>query len=230
MKEMCTIVHNDYEKISDKIMFLSNDYILKFNVNLNKRNKNKENFHKEFGYTVNGDFRINISRDFVPYLSIESARRSDSNKVQLQIGMNDIYFFRMKLQEVVGWFTTEQFKNLFVRKDDRIIIPVKVDSIIAHVSFGQYIEFEPTTAVFNNEQLIGVRVYLSSDNISFFMGVNTLLSLNYFIETFNMYQSAQLMLNYLGRPDNGTNYMEFQDKPVQTGFFNRVNAKNNSNQ
>jgi len=144
--------------------------------------------------------------------------------------MNDIYFFRMKLQEVVGWFTTEQFKNLFVRKDDRIIIPIKVDSIIAHVSFGQYIEFEPTTAVFNNEQLIGVRLYLSSDSISFFMGINTLLSLNYFIETFNMYQSAQLMLNYLGRPDNGTNYMEFQDKPVQTGFFNRVNAKNNSNQ
>lgn len=232
MREMCTIVHNDYEKISDRIMFLSNDYMLKFNVELNRRSKDKEkeNFHKEFGYTLNGEYRININREFNSYLSIESVRRIDSNKVQIKITMNEIFYFKVKLQKAVDWFTTEQFKSLFVKKDDRIIIPVKVDPIIAHVAYGQYIEFEPSTAMYNNEQIIGVQVYLSSDNISFFMGINTLLSLNYFIDTFNMYQSAQLMLNYLGRPENGTNYIEFNNKPVHTGFFDRVNAKNNSNQ
>lgn len=231
MREMCSIVHNDYEKISDRIMFLSNDYMLKFNVELNRhKEKEKENFHKEFGYNINGEYRININREFNSYLSIESIRRIDSNKVQIKITINEIYYFKAKLQNVVEWFTTEQFKSLFVKKDGRIIIPVKVEPIRTHVAYGQYIEFEPTTAIYNNEQIIGVQVYLSSDNISFFMNINTLLSLNYFIDTFNMYQSTQLMLNYIGRPDNGTNYMEFNNKPVRTGFFNRVNAKNISNQ
>ena len=48
-----------------------------------------------------------------------------------------------------------------------------------------------------------------------------------------MYQSAQLMLNYLGRPENGTNYMEFGNRQLpqhQSGFFNRVSAKNKDNQ
>ena len=39
--------------------------------------------------------------------------------------------------------------------------------------------------------------------------------------------------NYLGRPENGTNYMEFGNRQLpqhQSGFFNRVSAKNKDNQ
>ena len=235
LKEMCTIVHNDYEKVSDKIMFLSDEYLLKFNVELNRHVKNKkDNFYKEFGYSINGEYRVNISREFIYYLSIESVKRSDAGRLQVKINLTDFYFFKMKLQEVVSWFISEQYKNLFAKKDNRIIIPVKVNPIVVNVSFGQYIEFEPSTTTLNNgEQLIGVRVFLSSDNVSFFMRVNTLLALNDFISYFNMYQSAQLMLNYLGRPENGTNYMEFGNRQLpqhQSGFFNRVSAKNKDNQ
>ena len=229
---MVKIIHNDYEKITDKIMYLSAEYILKFTVELNRKTKHgKENYHKEFGYSVDNEYRVNILRDINSYLSIESLTRADANKIQVRIGIKDIYFFKSKLQQVVQWFINDQYKNLFVKKDDRIIIPTKVDSIIAHVSFGQYIEFEPTTIFFNNEQLIGVRVYLSSDSISFFMDVNTLLSLNYFIETFNMYQSAQILLNYLGRPENGTNYTDFNSsnkaisRQTSGGFFDRTNSQ-----
>lgn len=229
---MVKIIHNDYEKITDKIMYLSAEYILKFTVELNRKTKHgKENYHKEFGYNVDNEYRVNILRDINSYLSIESLTRADANKIQVRIGIKDIYFFKSKLQQAVQWFINDQYKNLFVKKDDRIIIPTKVDSIIAHVSFGQYIEFEPTTIFFNNEQLIGVRVYLSSDSISFFMDVNTLLSLNYFIETFNMYQSAQILLNYLGRPENGTNYTDFNsfnkaiNRQTSGGFFDRTNSQ-----
>lgn len=231
LNEMVKVIHNDYERISDYIMFLSADYILRFNVELNKHVKNgKDNFHKEFGYSVNGEHRVNIYRDINSYLSIESVKRSNTNRIQIRIGLKNIYFFKIKLQEVVSWFTNEQYKNLFVKKDGRIIIPTKVNPIIIGVAFGQYIEFEPSTMVMNdNEQLIGVRVYLSSDNISFFMNIDTLLSFNYFIDTFNMYQSAQLMLNYIGRPENGTNYTEIgTNKFVGGGFFDRVNAEINN--
>lgn len=233
--EMVKIVHQDYEKISDKCMWLSNEYILKFNVELNKHNDRfgKDNYHKEFGYILNGEYRVNISRDFIYYLSIESIKRSiDGTKIQLRIGINDIYFLKFKLHEVVDWFTSKAHKSLFVKKDGRIIIPFKVDPIRINVSFDNYIEFEPATITLQNEeQIIGVRVYLNSDSISFFMNVNTLLSFTYFIDTFNMYQSAQLMLNYLGRPDNGTNYTgyeyNYKQKQESKSFFSRVNAEEN---
>lgn len=232
MKEMFKIIDQDYEKISDLCMWLSNEYVLKFNVELNKRNTKygKQNYYKEFGYIADNEFRVNIARDFNYYLSIESIKRAiDGSKLQLRIGINDIYFFKHKLQEVVAWFTSREYKSLFVKKDGRIIIPVRVEPIIVDIMFNNYIEFEPAIITLDNqEQIIGVRIYLNSDAISFFMNVNTLLSFAYFIDTFNMYQSAQLLLNYLGRPENGTNYNEFQQHDNQnhsSGFFNRVNAE-----
>lgn len=232
--EMVKITHNDYEKISDIILWLSNEYVLKFNVELNRRNdrKGKINFHNEFGYTLNGEYRINITRQFSCYLSIESLRRdTDGNKLQIRIGMENIYFFKMKLQGVISWFTSHQHNSLFAKKDGNIIILSKVNPISINVQFGNYIEFEPTVQTFNNgEQNIGVRTYLNSDGVSFFMNVNTLLALGDFINSFNMYQSAQLMMNYIGRPENGTNYSGYglqqqNQYQKQSGFFDRVKAE-----
>ena len=100
MKEMIKIVHNDYEKISDTCMWLSNEYILKFTVELNKHNDKfgKINYYKEIGYTSNGEYKVNINRDFIYYLSIESLHRNQNgNKIQIRITINDIYFLKYKL-------------------------------------------------------------------------------------------------------------------------------------
>lgn len=234
MNEMVKIIHNDYEKISDTCMWLSNEFMLKFNVELNKHSDKygKSNFHKEIGYQVNGEYRVNIIRDFIYYLSIESIHRSaEGNKLQLRITINDIYFLKYKLEEVIQWFINKKYENLFMKKDGRIINTIKVDPIIVNLAFNNYIEFEPSIFSFENspEQITGVKVYLNSDNISFFMNVNILFGFKYFIDTFNMYQSAQNMLNYLGRPDNGTNYTGYEQNYKQIkesqSFFNRVNAE-----
>lgn len=233
-REMVKIVHNDYEKISDTCMWLSRDYVLKFTVELNRHPEHrKENYYKEFGYnSQDGDYRVNISRDINAYLSIESTRRSiEGNKLQLRIGINEIYFFKYKLKEVVSWFTSDKYKNLFVKKDGKIIIASKINPVIVKVMFDGYIEFEPTILTLeNSDQIIGVKIYLSSDSIFLFMDVNMLLSFSYFIDTFNIYQSAQLMLAYIGKPDNGTNYSEFnqQRQNYTNGFFDRVNAVSNN--
>lgn len=232
MKEMCKILYNDYEKISDFIMFLNPEYILKFNVELSKKDKkkNRENFHKEFGYNLDGLYRININRNIYSYLSIESVKRNNGKKVQIRIGINEIYFFCLKIRQAASWFTSSEYKNLFVIKNGRIIIPKKIDSIKINTLFDTYVEIEPTTIMINDsEQATGVRFYLDSDNINFFMDTDTLLSFNYFLSTFNMYQSAQLMLNYIGRPEFGANYSEFENNYFSNqnnnGFFSKVQAK-----
>lgn len=226
MNEMIKIKHQDYGKITDVCMWLSNNYILKFNVELIKH-KSKDNYHKEIGYNINGCYRVNINRDFDYYLSIESVKRSDEgNKLQLRIGINEIYFFRYNLHGVSSWFTNKSYESLFIKKDGKIIMPIKVDPIRINIMFNNYIEFEPSICNLDNgDQIIGVRVYLNSDGVSFFMSANNLISFTYFIDTFNMYQSAQLMLNYLGRPENGTNYFGYEQQSSNQGFFSRINAK-----
>ena len=236
MKELCKIIYNDYEKISDICMWLSNDYVLKFTVELNKHNDKygKSNFYKEIGYTIDEDYRVNINRDFVYYLSIESIKKTlDGNKLNIRIGLNDIYFFKYKLEQAISWYTDKYFENLFARdNNNKIVMTMKPNPIKIDLSFGNYIEIEPSIFTFDNtlEQLTGVRIYLSSDSNSLFMNVNTLFGFKYFIDTFNMYQSAQNMLNFLGRPEYGTNYFEYS--PVKSkqneGFFNRINAKSNN--
>ena len=74
MEEVIKIVHKNYEKITDDIMWLSNSWMLKFSVILNKydNNNQKQNYHKEVGYYKNNDFCININRSFDYYLLIES--------------------------------------------------------------------------------------------------------------------------------------------------------------
>ena len=53
MQEMCTLVYNDYDRISDKVMWLGLNTVLNFNVDLYYQRKDgytndkvKENFHK----------------------------------------------------------------------------------------------------------------------------------------------------------------------------------------
>ena len=226
MKE---IIHNDYDKISDICMWLSKDYVLKFNVVLNKRTtgNNTSNYYKEFGYNVDNEFRVNISRNFSYYLTIEAVKKlSNGWKHKVHIGVNDIYFVQYKLQEIVSWFTSEKYKSLFVKTNNKIKISIKVEPAIIKLQYDEYLEVEPSIITYNNgEQVIGVRIYVSSDYNSFFMDLNTLLSFNYFISTFNMYQSAQLMLNYLGRPANGTNHTRYNNKKTPQGFFERTKAK-----
>lgn len=233
--EMVKIVHDDYEKIVDTCFWLSQDYVIKFNVELNRRGKNndKTNFHKEIGYAINGEYRVNINREINAYLSIESTKRSDSgDKVNIRIGMDEIYFFQYKLQEAVRWFTSNDYKDLFAKQDGRIFILSKVDPIRVYVKFGNYIEFEPAIRNISfNEQVIGVMVYLNSDGVSVFLDANKLISFSYFISTFNIYQAAITLINYLGRPENGTHYygmnsvVSARPKLVQNyGFLEKIGA------
>ena len=103
-------------------------------------------------------------------------------------------------------------------------MPMSVNSIkLTGLMFDKYLEFEPSILEFENgEQMIGVRIYINSDANSIFMEISRFLGFKDFIENFNMYQSAQLMLNYLQRPEYGTNLYDIESKT-----FNSPQPKNN---
>lgn len=240
--------HNDYEKISDDIMWLNNEWILKFNVILNRYSDKygRTNYHKEVEYKKNGYNCINITRSFDYFLSIESVHKSNVTgmKESIMIRNTDIYNLIFVLSQAADWFISEKHKDLFAKKNNKIFMPRKVDSVkVTGLALNKYIEFEPFVKEFENEEQIGVRIFIGSDDLYFFMEASRFLAFKYIIDNFNMYQSAQLMMNYINPPEYGNNTYSINDSYYgddnsvpnssvkrnvsnnpNTSFFNKISA------
>lgn len=240
MPDMCTLIHNDYDRISDKVIWLGFGVTLNFNVDLFFQRKDiksmekiKENFHREYIYRTNPDdpYRVKIIRDFTYYFTIDYNIKNIKERVV--IGPDQIYFFIFNLKKVMQWFIGENGINVVFskNKDGKIFIPSHPEPIRINLAFGNYIEFEPAVDINNGYETIGVKVYLNSDGVFFFMSSNTLFSLYHMLSTCNMYELAQNMLNYIGRPAYGTNSYNISEtnspqiKFNNKSFFDRVGAK-----
>lgn len=241
MPVMCDLVHNDYDRITDKVMWLGFGSTLNFNVDLfyqrkdNKTmEKNKENFHREIIYKVNENepHRVKILRDFSYYFTIEYNTKDIKERVV--IAPEQIYFLIFNLKKVIHWFIGENGVNtVFSKKDGKLFIPTHPEPIMVNLAFGNYIEFEPAIDNSTGYEVIGVKTYLNSDGVFFFMSSDTLFSLLHMLSTCNMYTLAQNMLNYIGRPEYGTNSYNMnsndnnyvQNKYNNKSFFDRVGAK-----
>lgn len=243
MPDMCRLIHNDYERISDKVMWLGFGATLNFNVDLffqrkdnRSMDKIRENFHREYIYKLNEDdpYRVKIIRDFTYYFSIEYNVKDVRDRVV--IGPEQIYFLVFNLKRVMQWFIGEEGINKVFskRKDGTLFIPTHPEPIKVNLAFGGYIEFEPAIGNVGGYETIGLRTYINNDGVFFFMSSDTLFSLFHMISSCNMYGLAQNMLNYIGRPEYGTNSYNMytgeknsdQNKyGNKKSFFNRVGAK-----
>ena len=246
MPDMCNLIHNDYDRISDKVMWLGFGALLNFNVDLYFQRKDakssdkiKENFHREYLYKINQDdpYRVKIIRDFNYYFSIDYTLKEI--KERAIISPEQIYFVIFNLKKVMLWFIGENGINTIFskNKDGKIFIPTHPEPIKINLAFGSYIEFEPAIGMDNNGyETIGVKTYINSDAVFFFINSDIIFSLYHMLSTCNMYELAQNMLNYVGRPPYGTNSYNvnmgenvsnnYQNKPAnKTSFFDRVGAK-----
>ena len=241
MPEMCNLIHNDYDRISDKVMWLGFGAVLNFNVDLFFQRKDgvstekiKENFHREFIYRTSQDapYRVKILRDFNYYFTIEC--NSKDIKERAIIGPEQIYFLIFNIKKVIKWFIGENGVNtIFSRKDGKLFIPTHPEPIRVNLAFGNYIEFEPAIDTSSGYEMIGVRTFINNDGVFFFMNSDTVFSLYQMLSTCNMYVLAQNMLNYIGRPEYGTNSYNMntgesnrpQSKLTKKSFFDRVGAK-----
>lgn len=243
MPDMCNLVHNDYDRISDKVMWLGFGAVLNFNVDLffqrkgqNQTEKIKENFHREYLYKTSEDspYRVKIIRDFNYYFSIDYNLKTIKERVV--IAPEQIYFLIFNLKKVMQWFIGENGINtvFLKRQDGKLFIPTHPEPIKVNLAFGNYIEFEPAIDTINGYETIGLKVYLNNDGTFFFMSSDTLFSLFHMLSTCNMYELAQNMLNYIGRPPYGSNSynintagnFDYQNKyNNKSSFFDRVGAK-----
>lgn len=209
------IDRSKYEKITDDIMIIANRVVLRMNVGLSwytKENK-RLNFHREVEYhsQKSNTNLINIKRNFDYYLTIEHT----INKDYIRIGLRDILKLRYALDESYKFFIDSKYKNLYAKKDGELILYMKVEPIIiTDLTMDKYLQFEPCIYTnFRGECERGLRMYLSSNNSYCDISIHNLEAFKYIIDTINLFESAQLMLNYIERPTFGTNLFTFNTEP-----------------
>ena len=225
MIEMAKLRHDNYEKITDDIMWFNSAWVLRFVVTLNKDTDKHGivNYHKEVAYTKDGRNCVNINRSFDYYLLIECINKDEETRLKpsIMFRIDHVPMLKFRLKQICEWFTTKENENLFARKDGRIIILKKKDPIKIAGAMNINIEFQPSILNYeNDDQVIGVVGYISNNNrVNLFINVNKLLAFQYCIDTFNMYLSAQEMINYIHRPKYGTNLYDITQENKRKQFL-----------
>ena len=203
------------DKISDDVYAIGPNVILKFNVSLSKVSNGKRfHFHKEYEYPSKGvpdqATLVTIKRSFDYYLSIENMQKDDNgNKLFIRIGPQEYMMVKYALEEAVRWFTDSKYNKLFATDKGNLILTSPIPSFkIPNMPMQKYLEFYPVIidkGIANSDKEPGVRIILSDPSTFIDINVDRLMGLYYIISCFNMYQAASLMINYLERPEFGTN-------------------------
>lgn len=211
-----------YEKITDDLYILGVNSILRFNVSLANKNQDgkKRLFHSEFEYRSDKYIDINsacsIRRTFDYFLSIENMRNTEQGvKEFIMIRIQDILYVREQFELATKWFRDAKYQNLFANSKGKLVMLGKVEPIkILGLAMGKSIMLEPIVISYDeSNQTTGVRLYLSSLDNYVDMSVDKFMGLVYLLSSINMYESAQILLNYLQRPELGTNNFNMNNRP-----------------
>lgn len=203
-----------YDRISDDVMFLGDGTSLRFTVSLSKDRKgNRDYYYHEYEYPSKfsgNDTLISIKRSFDYYLSFENGGKADgsADRAFIRIGLGQFLLIQSVLERVVAWFQDKKWEKLFVTYHGNLTITSNMPTErVDNLPGSKYIEFVPTIidrGIAKADKEPGVRMYLSDQDNYVDLTVDKLFGLLYIFKSFNMYQSSQEMLNYIGRPPFGT--------------------------
>lgn len=203
------------DKISDDVYAIGPNVVLKFNVSLSKvSNGKRHHFHKEYEYKAKNipdmTTLVTIKRSYDYYLSIENMQKDiNGNKAFIRIGPSEYMLFKKGLEESITWFTDKKYEKLFVRDKGKLVLMHPIPEFkVPNLPMQKYIEFIPTIidrGMANADKEPGVRIILSDPSSYVDINLDRLMGLYYIISCFNMYESALGVVNYLQRPQFGTN-------------------------
>lgn len=217
-----------YDKISDDIIALGKNAVLRFNIGLASYNEDKKYFfYKEYEISSKSHPTISIKRSYDYYLSIENYKKqSNGSKVFIRIGLKDFILLKNTIDEVVRWFTDKKYAKLFVKNNNSICMTAPIPSCrIDGLPMNSWLLFEPTVIDRIQYQEPGVCLTLSdSDNITY-LTFDTLLGLQHILSTMNMYQCAISILSSIPAP-LGTNRTSIGDGSSANYKFNHNQQQN----
>lgn len=218
----------DYDKLSDDVLYLGSKLYLRMNVSLsNKQDPDmRYHFHKEYSYDskYSKTRLMSMKRSFDYYLSFD---KTDLRNIII-IRPQDMIILQRALARVVLWFEDKE-KNAFYVKNKKLIVKKQQPILVEGLAMNGYIEFQPIVILSENDnkQTPGLRLTLGKEDCFADITIDKFYGLLYTINTIHMYEAAQNLLNYLGRPDFGTNLVEMDFVDVKTKEDTITGAKEN---
>lgn len=201
---MRTPIWFEYDKITDDLLQLGNGGIIQMVVQLTSPDRDgiRTSFHREYTYAKNQECLSSIKRNYRFFLTLSKPKE----KEYVMISVNEILLFRMQLDRVEKWFQNNTFgiKNgeLYITRKKE---PIIIDGLLER----KWIAFSPIIIVREDQtQIMGVRMNLY--DASFIdLTIDHFYGMKYLFETVDMFNLAANMINYLGRPEFGTNMTNF---------------------
>lgn len=220
------ITFEDYNKLSDVMLNLGDKGVVKICVTLNyiTLEKRKQNFHRE----VQSNSGFSMARNFQYYATIE---KMGSDYSGVMIRTQDVLLLIRKLKEVEKWFV--ESKTFVIKNKKLITLPTK-SIVLDGLAANKKIWFDPIVVQFDESSPVspGIRLTLNESDIYIDMEANKFFSLLYTFETTPLFIAAQGLVNYLGRPEFGTNLYvmdaftdKIQPSPKQSTISSAVTRK-----
>lgn len=208
----------DYNKITDELMQICPGTSIQMNLLLYKKEMkgDKKSFHTEYVVENNYQYGVIMKRKYNFYLSINNFQ----TRAYVMITPNDIILIRMKLNLIQRWFENSTFKRV---NNEVLTIPRKKDPInIELYNEHKWLQFEPV--IIEKEE--GTKI-IQKEGVTMNMYNQVLVNLDsdrffgmkYLFDTIDMFTLASNMMNYIGRPEFGTNMNRPFDNGQNNGFF-----------
>lgn len=215
------------EKISYEIYRPCQGLKLKFAVKLayaDPTDKRRRGFHMEYTYTRPGAYSnvsklttVNIGAS--AYLSLESTDKTSGDYIM--IGYKHLSQLKTALIKIRKWFYDDEFSKLYKMSNKKLIRNSDFNDTKEGVYFlpqDKFIEFFPAVIEHENEYYEGVKLLISGAG-DYSMKLDEFDAFYEVITSFNLFQSAQLALNYLQRPPFGKYGEELKDTITDNSYM-----------
>ena len=216
-EERTILNHQSYNRLTDDIFYLGSDVVLRMNVILyvvDIKNKKRYFYHKEVGHIDNDhNLVFRMKRSFDYYLSLENyLSDSKGEKLFIQIRLHNMYMLRQTLSSALVWLDDPRYDSLFTHIGGTLdSIPKAMSAIkltINNLPMGNFIVLCPCFVIKTFEgqsiQSKGIRMFFAYDKY-IDLSARQFQGFTQSIMDINLFNAAQQMLSYFGRPPYGCN-------------------------
>jgi hypothetical protein len=196
---MGDILFTDFDKITDTILYLSNDVTVSICLNLNTKSKDGKvkNFHSEYKYYSDnlGKDSYSIKRTVQPYFSINDLK-DFKNSIMLKV--NDIWMLKILMDnKVMPWFIGKT-RLFFFDENNKLQIKGKYDIQEFRLNEYNFMAFAPIVIRFEDgTDKEGIRLFINSKDRFVDMTIDIFISFYYLISNTDLYNAGANMLNYV---------------------------------
>lgn len=190
---------NDFDKITDTILFLSNDITLSICLPLNSKTKDGKvkNFHSEYKYyssQLNKE-SYSIKRNIQPYFSINDLK-DFKNSIMLKV--NDVWMLKMLIDNrIMPWFVGQN-RIFFFDDNKRLQIKGKFDIQEFRLNDYNFMAFAPIVIRFEDgTDKEGIRFFLNNKDRYADLNIDTFIAFYCLLTKTDLYNAGANLANYV---------------------------------